>query len=93
MPKKEPAVPVIVAVLLERAERVGLSPLGLCKIAGLHHSVMNRWRQGNSSPTLSTLQKVMDALDKYERKEQYNERRREIRKARKSEAEADSETA
>lgn len=60
--------PIVVA-LLERAQRAGLSPLALCNVAGLHHSVMNRWRGGDSSPTLSSLQRVIDALDKYERKE------------------------
>lgn len=65
---KPSGVHPIVTALLERAERAGLSPLGLCGISGLHHSVMNRWRQGKSSPTLSTLQNVVDALEKHERK-------------------------
>jgi transcriptional regulator with XRE-family HTH domain len=76
MPTHNTPHPLVVA-LLERAEHANLSPLALCKLAGLHHSVMNRWRRGKASPRLETLQGVYDTLTKYEAKLERERRRRE----------------
>lgn len=58
----------VVQSLVDRAAKHGLTPLELCRECGLHHSIMYRWINGETSPTLRTIEFVAAYLDKLDAK-------------------------
>jgi transcriptional regulator with XRE-family HTH domain len=59
--------PPIVKQLFERADAVNISMLAVCKRAKVHHDVVGRWRRGQTSPTVKTVEKIIKALQYFER--------------------------
>ena len=64
-----PNIPAEVARLYARASAAGVSMLHVCRVARVHHSVVNRWRLAQASPTLRLLHKLDQALTTIEREE------------------------
>jgi len=50
----------------DRAYRVGLTPTGLCNLAGVSADVLTRWLARETTPTLGKLQAILDMLDQKE---------------------------
>lgn len=43
------------------AKRVGLTLTGLCREAGVDRSVLHRWKAGKGTPTIRTLNRLLEA--------------------------------
>jgi IS30 family transposase len=54
--------------IIDRAARHDMTPLDLCRAHGMHHSIMYRWINGETSPTLKSLRELQSFLDKLDAK-------------------------
>jgi len=63
MGKTKSTVPPEVLALAARANEAHISMLKLCREAGVHHDTFGRWRRGQRTPLLSTINKLSETLD------------------------------
>ena len=57
----------IVGKLFERAHAANVSMLAVCRHAKVHHDVVGRWRRGDTSPTVRTLEKIIASIEHFEK--------------------------
>lgn len=43
-----------------KARGLGVTPAGLCALAGVHPTTFDRWRRGETTPQLGTLRRILD---------------------------------
>lgn len=50
------------------ARRVGLTVTGLCREAGVDRGVLHRWKAGKGTPTIRTLNRLLEAAEAVQRR-------------------------
>jgi len=69
MEQQTPHPDSYVASVLERIDRSGLSDSEIVRRAGIAWTTLSRIRTGKQSPTIRTVDKIEDVLDKHEQEQ------------------------
>ena len=62
MSKTKSMLPEVVE-MFERARQLNISIVAMANIAGVHHSIVYRWKRGETSPTMFSFSKVNKVLN------------------------------